>query len=152
MKTTGNIFRVFLDTSALLSGLNSPIGGAGIILALFTLQEIEISISPEVVMEAKRNILTKFSRLETAFLAFLIGNPIVTEKITHKELHAAYHIIPSEDAPIAAGALKARAEAIITLDRRFQKLAQQNNFPLSILTPGEFLEQYRKKSLSFTSF
>lgn len=143
MERTRNISKVFLDTSALLSGLNSPLGGAGIILALFKLRKIYLVISPEVLIEAERNIQAKFPLLKAPFQAFLANKPIITKKITSRELLSAYDFIPSEDAPIAAGAIKANVDFIITLDKRFQRLAKTNDFSILILTPGEFLQSYK---------
>lgn len=76
-----------------------------------------------------------------------MSKPIITEKVTEKELREAHQMIFSEDAPIAAGALKGNANVIITLDLCFQKLSKCNNFSIPILTPGEFLQQYRKQHL-----
>ncbi len=55
--------RVFVDTSALLAGLNSPTGAAGVVLAAcFTGHAIPI-ISPQIIEEAERNIKKKFPKL-----------------------------------------------------------------------------------------
>lgn len=59
------VYRVFLDTSALLSGLNSPQGASGVIISLFRLRKIEVAISPEVIVEAERVTKNKFPDLET---------------------------------------------------------------------------------------
>ncbi len=50
--------RVFVDTSALLAGLNSPNGAAGIILAACFSRDIVSVISPQVIEEAE--FLQKF--------------------------------------------------------------------------------------------
>jgi predicted nucleic acid-binding protein len=42
-------FRIFLDSSALISGLNSPTGGAGIIISAFLAGEFSIYISNQVI-------------------------------------------------------------------------------------------------------
>jgi len=54
MSATEKLLKVFLDTSALLSGLNSPLGASGLILSFFKLEKIQIVISPEVLEEAER--------------------------------------------------------------------------------------------------
>jgi len=143
MRNTRRSFRVFLDTSALFSGLNSPFGASGFIISLFKLKKIIIVISPEVISEAEKTIKDKFPLLKIPFLDFLASQSIITQKLTPKEIKSAYKIINSEDAPILAGAIKAKVDFLITLDKKFQEIAK-NKVKLKILSPGKFLEEYRK--------
>jgi putative PIN family toxin of toxin-antitoxin system len=144
MRNTQKKFKVFLDTSVLLSGLNSPLGASGIIISLFKLKKIQVIISPEVIFETKRVIENKFPLLKTAFYDFLLSKPIITNKATKKDIRNAYKIIQTEDAPILAGALKTKIDFLLTLDKKFIKLVKGKvNF--EILSPGEFLQKYRDK-------
>ena len=144
MRNTQKSFnKIFLDTSALLSGLNSPFGASGFIISLFKLKKIIIAISPEVISEAEKVIKDKFPLLEIPFLDFLASQPIFTQKLTPKEIKFAYKIINSEDASILAGAIKAKVNFLVTLDKKFQELAK-SKVKLKILSPGKFLEEYRK--------
>lgn len=144
MKNIQKPFRIFLDTSVLLSGLNSPIGASGFIISLFKLKKIKIIISEEVITESETAIEKKFPLLKTAFFDFLANKPEVTKKITSEEIKSAYKVINYSDAPILAGAIKARADFLITLDKDFRKLAEGKvNF--AILYPGEFLQKYRNR-------
>lgn len=143
MKSTQKSFRVFLDTSTLLSGLNSPLGASGFIISLFKLKKIVVVISPEVIFEAEKAIKDKFPLLKISLLDFLASQPVITQKLTQKEIISVYKIIDSEDAPILAGAIKAKVGSLITLDKKFRELAR-NKVKLKILSPGEFLEEYRK--------
>jgi len=81
--------------------------------------------------------------LQIPFLDFLASQSIITQKLTPKEIKSAYKIINSEDAPILAGAIKAKVDFLITLDKKFQEIAK-NKVKLKILSPGKFLEEYRK--------
>lgn len=139
-----NIPKVFLDTSALLSGLNSPLGASGFILALFKLGKITIVISPEVIKEAENVISKKFPLLRVQFLDFLASHPIITLRLTVKEIRRAYAVCPSEDAPILAGAIKSKADFLITLDKKFQVLIRGRIGP-QILLPSEFVREYQRK-------
>lgn len=143
MRNTQKLFKVFLDTSVLLSGLNSPFGASGFIISLFKLEKIIIVISPEVVSEAERTIKAKFPLLKIPLFDFLTAKPLITRRLTLKEIKSAYKIINSEDAPILAGAIKAKVDFLITLDKKFQELVK-NKVKLKILSPGKFLEEYRK--------
>ena len=138
MKNAQSPPKVFLDTSALLSGLNSPYGASGFLLSLSKLGKIEAVISHEVIAEAERVIKRKFPLLEMPFLSFLATRIAITKKVTRKEIASAFEIVRSEDAPILAGAMKAKADFLITLDKKFQRLAE-NKTEIRVLSPGEFL-------------
>lgn len=83
-------YKVFLDTSAILAGLNSPSGAAGVILAACFSNQINALISPQVIEEAERNIPLKFSMLTTAWQSFLLIPPEVTAEPSLKQVQAAY--------------------------------------------------------------
>ena len=53
--------QVFLDTSVILTGLNSPTGAAGVILAACFSEKISAIVSDQVMQEAEKNIYAKFS-------------------------------------------------------------------------------------------
>ncbi|TSC56843.1 MAG: PilT protein domain-containing protein [Parcubacteria group bacterium Greene0714_21] len=142
MKSTPKLFSVFLDTSVLLSGLNSQFGASGIILSLFKLGKIKSCISPEVLEETDRVIQTKLPLLVNPFLSFLMSKPMITARVTQKEMQSAYKILQTEDSPILAGFLKSRAHYLLTLDKKFQKLTRER-IEGQVITPGEFLELYR---------
>lgn len=143
MKNIRKPFKIFLDTSVLLSGLNSPFGASGFILSLFKLKRIEVIISQEVITEAERVIKTKFLLLRTSFVDFLLSNPIIIEKLSVSDIRMAYKTLDTEDSPILAGAIKCKADILITLDKKFQKLAK-DKIELKVLSPKEFLDLYRK--------
>jgi putative PIN family toxin of toxin-antitoxin system len=146
MKNTQKLFKIFLDTSVLLSGLNSPFGASAFILSLFKLKKLIIVISPEVILEAEKLIETKFPLLKIPFLDFLASKPIITKKLTAKEIKSAYKIINSEDAPILAGAIKGKVNFLITLDKKFLKIIKpfEKKIGFKVLTPKEFLEVFRR--------
>ena len=137
--------KIFLDTSVLLSGLNSPQGASGIIISLFRIKKIDVVISPEVKAETERVIRRKFPDLGGPFIDFMSHNPDITKTATTKEIRIAYKQISSEDAPIFAGAVKSKAPAIVTLDKKFKELISRS-IKIKALTPGEFLASYRKPS------
>lgn len=146
MKNTQRRYKVFLDTSSLLAGLNSPDGASGFIIALGNTNKINLIISREVLEEAERVVKNKLPALATPLLSFLGSNPLVTKKITRKELRSAYYLLQTEDAPILAGATKSKADFLVTLDREFERLAT-NRTKVGIITPGEFVRKYREGSL-----
>lgn len=60
-------FKIFLDSSVLLSGLNSPTGAASLIISAFLAGEFFIYISDQVIEEIQRNIQIKFSSFKKDF-------------------------------------------------------------------------------------
>lgn len=144
MNDIPNLSRVFLDTSALLSGLNSPFGASGVILSLFRLGRITLILSPEVVAEAHIAITKKFPLLQSGLLDVLSHGPVMLKLLTQQEIREARAILVSEDTPVLAGAMKARSEFLITLDKKFARAVRgKTNF--AVMSPGEFLEWYRGK-------
>jgi predicted nucleic acid-binding protein len=119
MKGTQKLFKVFLDTSVLLSGLNSPFGASGFIISLFKLKKIIIVISPEVILEAEKVIRDKFPLLEIPLFDFLTNKPLITRRLAQKEIKSAYNIMNSEDAPILGGAIKAKIDFLILWIKNF---------------------------------
>jgi len=138
--------KVFLDTSVLISGLNSSFGASSFILALFKLKQIELIISKTVVEEAKNVIKDKFPDLKNKFVNFLFfDKPKVIKEATKNEVIKIFKIIKTEDAPILADAIKSKANFLITLDKRFINRVQEDfKDKISILLPKDFVQIFRK--------
>lgn len=147
--TTSQKYKVFLDTSCLLAGLNSPLGGSGFIITLFKLKKIDLTIFSHVLKEANEVIQEKFPLLHSRLDVFLLNEPKLVKKIPEKELLSAYKIVRSEDTPILAAALKTRSNYLVTLDKKFRKAVDLNLLPrhLTLVSPQEFLQTYRKNEL-----
>lgn len=107
-------YRIFLDSSALIAGLNSPTGAAGVILSAFLAGEFLIYISDQVIEEVSRNIDSKFPLLKESFLNFLLAQPKIAKTPSLEEIKKAYQLISSEDAPILAAAIKIKPDFLIT--------------------------------------
>ncbi|MBI3120445.1 MAG: PIN domain-containing protein [Candidatus Kerfeldbacteria bacterium] len=138
--------RVFLDTSAILAGLNSPSGAAGVILSLVAASKITGVISPQIIDEGEEVIGTKFPKLYLAWTAFLLLPLEVTPNPSMTRVRHAYIILPTNDAPILASAMRANPDALVTWNTRDflrPNVVRLVNFP--ILRPGDFLDLARKK-------
>lgn len=135
--------RVFLDTSAILAGLNSPTGAAGVILAACFSHTLTAIISPQVIEEAERNIPAKFPNLDDTWTSFLLIPPEVTPAPSLKEIRATYRLLPTSDAPILAAALKTKPDAFVTWNTRDflrKEVIESATFP--ILIPEQFLKRF----------
>ena len=139
-------FKLFLDSSALISGLNSPTGAAGLIISAFLAGEFFVYISDQVIEEVQRNIQIKFPLLQKRLLNFLLTKPKVVKQPSLKEIRQAYKLILSDDAPILAAAIKAKPNFLITWDKKhFLKKEVIFNVCFVICTPQEFLQRYWKR-------
>jgi len=135
--------RVFIDTSALLAGLNSPYGAAGTILAACFAHDLITIISPQIIEEAERNIPIKFPHLTTSWAAFVLIPPIITRKPSLAEVRRAYKILPTSDAPILASAVTAKPDALITWNTKdFLRKEVIASVPFPIFIPQQFLERF----------
>ena len=132
--------KIFLDTSAIIAGLNSPTGAAGTILSACISKQVIAVISRQVIEEANRNILLKFPKLITSWQSFLLIPPKIIKDPTLVNISAIYKILPTADAPILASAIEAKPNALITWNTRdFMRPQVTKYVDFPILTPGEFL-------------
>ena len=139
-------YKLFIDSSALLSGLNSPTGAAGIILSAWVAGDFFIYISDQVIEEVQRNIQTKFPLLRERFFSFLLTRPKIIKEPNLEEIRKAYQLIHSDDAPILAAAIKAKPDFLITWDiKHFLKREVILNVSFIICTPKEFIQKYWKR-------
>lgn len=135
--------KLFLDSSALISGLNSPTGGAGVILSAFVADKFFIYISEQVIEEVRRNIEKKFPLLNERFLSFLLSQPEIVEEPSIGEVREAYKLIKTDDAPILAAAIKAKPDFLVTWDKKhFLQKEVTDNVSFTICTPEDFLQKY----------
>ena len=139
-------YKLFIDSSALISGLNSPTGAAGIILSAYLSGEFSVYISEQIIEEVQRNIQLKFPLLRESFLSFILSRPKIVKQPPLKEIKGAHKLILTEDAPILAAAIKSKPDFLITWDKKhFLKKEVISNTSFIICTPKEFLQKYWKK-------
>jgi predicted nucleic acid-binding protein len=137
---------VFLDTSALFSGIWSEQGGARLILTLAEVGAIRLLTCSQVLEEIESAIRRKAPDL-LGLLAFVLDRcdleiaPDGSRKLRKTCLVLAGH---AADARILAAAW--HAQYLVTLDRKHilssRKLRKAT--PFRIATPGEFIDWYRE--------
>ena len=138
--------RVFIDTSALMAGLISSSGAAREVLRLAEAEVIEVIVSQQVIVEADRNFGKKFPDLLASFRLFIRSlNPVVVPDPPVPAVRDAARVIHPDDAPILAAAIQERVDFLITWNtRHFMKSAVTDSTPFPIVTPAQFLEEFRK--------
>jgi len=139
-------WRVFLDTSALIVGIVSATGAAREVLRLCEASVVELMVSRQVLIEADRNLSEKLPAFVSDFRDWMsLLSPVLIEDSSKKEVAHAVQIIHANDAPILAAAMNAEADYLITWNtRHFQKPSVMKAVRFKIVTPGEFLQDFRQ--------
>ena len=139
-------WKVFLDTSALIAGIISTTGAAREVLRLCEAGGVEILVSRQVLTEADRNLSAKLPVLIPDYRRLIRRmSPTLVDDPTRKEVAQAARVIHHKDAPILAAAINGEVDYLITWNtRHFLKRAVMKAVPFKIMTPAEFLEEFRQ--------
>lgn len=136
---------VFLDTCALIAGIASAHGAAREVLRIAEAEIIEIVISQQVIVEADRTIMAELSDLTDVYRDYMkYLSPTLVDDPAKKEIKKYASLINPEDAPILATAGSSGAAYLVTWDKKhFIKSKAKGNIKIKIVTPGEFLKDFR---------
>lgn len=141
--------KLFLDSSALISGIISEDGAARALLLLAETGHLELMISEQVVAETERTIARKapravndYRRAVRASKVRILRDPEVEE--VRNNLHLITHAM---DVPILLAAMRAKVDYLVTLNRKHfiddPDVAVKAG--LRIGTPGDALGWVREK-------
>ena len=138
-------WRVFLDSSVLISGILSQTGASSAILDLGEAAEIVIVLSKGVLVETDRVFERKFPGLVGEFREFIRSlSPVVTADPTAQEIRDAESAIDKDDAPILAAARKVHIHYLVSLDTgHFHSSKARQYLKAPIVTPARFLTEFR---------
>lgn len=137
--------RLFLDACVLVTAANSPEGGSARLLNIAAEGKVRLSATRLVMHEAKVNINDLLGRPLWVWFCRIIGplrlslcdSPTAAEKARWAK------VTSPKDTHVLAGAIKAKADILISLDRRhILNQSVQETFPIPIMSPGEFLQKY----------
>lgn len=142
-------WNVFIDTSALIAGILSPTGAAHEVLRLCEAGVVKAVMSKQVLVEADRNLSEKLPALLPEYRRFLTHlSPLIVDDPPRPVFEQAREIIHHNDALILSAAIEAGVDYLVTWNtRHFQKKAVRDYVQFAILTPGEFLEEFRRALL-----
>ncbi|MGH7166606.1 MAG: putative toxin-antitoxin system toxin component, PIN family [Nitrospiraceae bacterium] len=139
-------WRVFLDTSALIAGLVSHTGAAREVLRAAEAQVVQLVVSRQVLTEAERNVSAKLPVILADYHALL--EQIALELVEDPGLEAvreAAVVIHHKDAAILAAAREAEVDYLVSWNtRHFHTETVRAFVRFPILTPGEFLREFRR--------
>ena len=138
-------WRVFLDSSVLISGVISQAGASSAILDLGEAGEIVIILSKGILIETDRVFEKKFPELIGSFREFIKNlSPIIAEEPTSQEIREAESVIDKDDASILAAAKKENIHYLVSLDiKHFHTNQVREYFKSPIVTPARFLTEFR---------
>ena len=137
--------RLFLDACILVTAANSPEGSSARLLQLAAEGKVRLIATRRVLHEAKANIMDLLGRPLWAWFVRTIG-PLrlsLADSPTKAEKTEWAKITHEKNAHVLAGAIKGKADILISLDRRHVlKPAVQEVFPIPIMSPGDFLQKF----------
>ncbi len=138
-------WRVFLDSSVLISGVISQTGASSAILDLGEAGEIIIVLSKGVLVETDRVFEKKFPHLIGEFRRFIKNlSPIIIDEASPQEIREAEKIIDKGDASILAVAKKENISYLVSLDiKHFHTLKVRQHLKIPVVTPAQFLGEFR---------
>lgn len=141
--------RVFLDTSALFSGVWSVEGGARYILKLGEAGLVKVLVSSQVLTEIERALQVKVPHKlgQLALLLHESGVEVVPNP-PQQTVQDSLHLIGyAADAQVFAAAWAAGVDYFVTLDRQhfLDNESLRGAVPFPIGTPGDFLAWYRNQ-------
>jgi len=129
--------RLFLDANVLFSAAHNRQGNARALFRLASERGITLVASSYAVEEAVRNIHLKFPEYAAELASLLEGLVLGPEPSSALVSAAKDCALPEKDAPILAAAIAARADVLVTGDRRhFGPLYGKSIHEVLVLTPA----------------
>lgn len=136
------IRRVFVDSSVLIAAAISPTGSARDLIMSSLRKKVKIILSDLVLEETERNLANKAPQALPALKLFLeVLNPEVVIP-TRSMIAKAEEIIDVKDAPVIAGAVQAKADYLVSFDRKHllnHKEEIEAYFKINVATPNEVI-------------
>jgi predicted nucleic acid-binding protein len=142
--------QVFFDAACLIAAAASASGGSAFVLTVGQRGFLRICSSQSVLIEAERNIRTKLRPTALIALQRLVETPLIIVPSVPASLVQHYADSFREDSHVVAAALAARADYLLTLDRRLIERVESNRIPIQARTPGDFIQQDLPGHVSFS--
>ena len=131
---------VFVDSSVFFTAVNSPTGGSS---KLFTIKNIDLMVSPLVLVETERNVKGKLHSYQLErFFKLVALTQVIDQKPALKLIKKARTIIAEKDSVILAEAKLAKCDFLVTLDKKHFLNEKVANFLKSTtaITPKDLIE------------
>ncbi|MSQ53592.1 MAG: PIN domain-containing protein [Betaproteobacteria bacterium] len=139
--------KLFLDANVLFSAAHREEGRAQDLVALARAGHCELQSSAHALEEARRNLALKSRGFERRLSSALEHIAIVAEAPAHVVAWAREQGLPLKDAPILAAAVHAKADLLVTGDRRdIGHLFGQAPHGAVVVTPAVALDKVLKSA------
>ncbi|MDP3988383.1 MAG: PIN domain-containing protein [Candidatus Levybacteria bacterium] len=139
------MIRVFIDSSVLFSACFSKKGASREIILNGIRGELELVISDYVKEEAERNLKEKAPEALPYLQQVLEAIPFKIAKPTLNEIERAALYVEIEDAPIVAGAKYAKADYLVSLDRKhLAGVVDATKSGIKTVLPAQLLKELRQ--------
>lgn len=149
MKNVKQSLLVFFNASVILAGLRSPSGGSGELLQLAEKKKI-LGVASEVILdEVLRNAvkvgLNQNQVISKCRLIFarILSTPTLREVEFFRKV-----VVDFGDSHVLASAKESQAKYLVSLDEKHLLILQKKTKWIRIVTPGEFLDLWRRKKSS----
>jgi hypothetical protein len=132
---------VFFDASSLFLAANTPLGGSAFLISVCARGYLRAVVSPDVLLEAERNIVEKgrpgaFRR----YRELIISTPFLVVSAPKEHVVRQYEAVFVEDAHVIAAALDSQSAFLITVDQRFERRVRASTPLVLAISPREFLQ------------
>lgn len=142
---------LFFDATGFVAAAISPTGGSGFVLDVCKRGYLRLCSSSSVLLETDKNLMNKApsalprhrENLATTMLA-LVPLPAPREL---QQYHAAF----GKDDHVVACSMAARADLLITLDRKLIAKMEAEDLDIAAITPGDFLQAHLPTHPEFRS-
>ena len=148
------MIRVFLDATCWIAAAGSPSGGSSALLELsslgsFRIVTVTVTVN-HVLIETERNIRDKMTDVafDRYMAVFSAVRPDVADNLMQDEWAHWLPLVPEKDCHVLAGAVKAKADALVSLDRKHILTdTVREHFPIPVYDTKEFLTRWREQAL-----
>jgi predicted nucleic acid-binding protein len=133
---------LFFDASCLIAASGSPSGGSSLLLSLCAQGLFRAAVSQPVLLEAERNIAGKLGpEALSAYHRLVALTPMAVVPVPLEPERRAYRAMVGEkDEHVAAAAVYANADFLLTLDKRLADRVNEAGLEVRALSPGEFIK------------
>lgn len=133
---------VFFDASCLIAAAGSPGGGSGFLLDVCRRGYLQAAGSPQVLIEAERNIRSKLpSGALATFHSHLAETPMqVVDPLPLAARRSFESVVGQKDEHVLAAVVECGAPFLLTLDQALAERVNAAGLGVRALPPGEFIK------------
>jgi putative PIN family toxin of toxin-antitoxin system len=141
------MIRAFVDADVLFSASYSSAGASREIIRLALRGHVQLIISDDVLDEAERNLASKYPETVEVFEQTIDSVPFEKVSASPEQVQKAAKYTRSKDAHVVAAAIEAKADFLVSLDKRHlvgvPEVSKRSG--IEIVFPADLLEEIRRQ-------